>query len=97
MLTPLTARAIGTGFAAVFVASMWFIWENSSGRGRVGTVSYLLVGALQLLAIARYPGTVEWDRPGTWLYIVFMAAILGAGIFGTIDAWRGSRASINPG
>jgi hypothetical protein len=64
-LTVLTARAIGVGFLAVFVASVQFIRENSWARGRIGTVSYLLIGSLQLLALARYIGTVEWSRPGT--------------------------------
>ena len=87
-LTVLTAQAIGVGFLAVFVASVQFIRENSWGRGRIGTVSYLLIGSLQLLALARYAGTVEWSRPGTWLYVLFMGAILCGGIYSTIAAWR---------
>jgi hypothetical protein len=87
-LTPLTAQALGAGFFAVVSASAQFIRENSWGRGRVGTVSYLLIGGLQLFALARYPATVEWSRPGTWLYVIFMAAILGGGLYSTFAAWR---------
>ena len=89
-LTPLTARAIGSGFLAVVVASVQFIRENAWSRSRNGTVSYLLIGGLQLFALARYPETVEWSRPGTWLYVLFMGAILFGGISSTMAAWRPS-------
>jgi hypothetical protein len=87
-LTPLTAQAIGVGFFAVVTASFQFLRENSWRRGRVGTVSYLLIGSLQLLALLRYADTVAWERPGSWLYVVFMAAILCGGLYSTIAAWR---------
>jgi hypothetical protein len=52
------------------------------------TLFTLLIGSLQLLALARYAGTVELSRPGTWLYVLFMGAILWGGIFSTIATWR---------
>lgn len=87
-LVPLTAQAIGTGFLSLCVASTQFIRENAWSRGRVGTVSYLLIGLLQLIAIARYSDTFLWSRPGAWLYILYMLAIFGGGIYSTIAAWR---------
>jgi hypothetical protein len=87
-LTVLTAQAIGVGFVAVFVASVQFLRENTWSRSQIGTVSYLLIGGLQLLALVRYAGTVDWSRPGTWLYVLFMGAILCGGIYSTITAWR---------
>jgi hypothetical protein len=68
-------------------ASMQFLRENAWSRSRVGTVSYLLIGSLQLVALVRYAETVEWSRPGSWLYVLFMAAILAGGIYSTIAAW----------
>jgi hypothetical protein len=90
-LTPLTSQAIGTGFLTVTAASAWFLRENSLGRARGGTIAYLVVGALQLLALARYPNTVAWDRPATWLYVAFMAAILVGGLTSAVRAWRPGR------
>jgi hypothetical protein len=92
-LTPLTARAIGVGFLSLCVASIQFIRENAWSRGRVGTTSYLLIGLLQLIAIARYSDTFFWTRPGAWLYLLYMLAIFGGGIYSTIAAWR-PRATI---
>jgi hypothetical protein len=87
ILTPLTAQAIGTGFLSLAIASLQFIRENAWSRGRVGTVSYLAIGALQLIALARYADTVRWELPGTWLYIIYMLGIFGGGIYSTIAAW----------
>jgi hypothetical protein len=62
----------------------------------LAAIAYLLIGGLQLFALARYPATVEWSRPGTWLYILFMAAILGGGLYSTIAAWRRTAPQARP-
>jgi hypothetical protein len=86
-LTVLTAPAIGSGFFAIVSASAQFIRENSWNRGRVGTVSYLLIGGLQLLALLRYPSTVDWSRPGSWVYVIFMLTVLCGGMYSSLTAW----------
>lgn len=86
-LTPLTARGIGSGFLSMAVASFWFIRENAWSRGRVGTVPYLVIGALDLIALVRYRGHVLWSRPGAWLYVLFMVGVLLGGIYSTIATW----------
>ena len=95
-LTPLTARTIGAGFFSLAVASSQFIIENDWKRGRIGTVSYLLIGSLQLVALVRYPGTVDWSRPGAWLYVLFMVSVLCGGIYSTITAWGLFKRRTNP-
>ena len=87
-LTALTAQALGVGFISICIASFQFLRENAWSRGRVGTFSYLLIGGLQLLALLRYSQTVEWGRPGSWLYVLFMGAILCGGIYSVIVAWK---------
>lgn len=87
-LTALTAQTIGVGFFAVVIASFQFLRENAWSRGRVGTISYLLIGGLQLFAILRYSQTVYWERPGSWLYVLFMGAIFCGGIYSVIAAWK---------
>jgi hypothetical protein len=86
-LTALTAQTIGVGFLALGTSSFQFLRENTWSRGRVGTVSYLLIGLLQLIAIARYPQYFLWQSLGAWLYLLYMLAIFGGGIYSTYAAW----------
>jgi hypothetical protein len=86
-LTALTAQTIGVGFLSLGTASLQFLRENSWRRGRVGTVPYLLIGLLQLIAIARYSQYFHWGSPGAWLYLLYMLAIFGGGIYSTYAAW----------
>jgi hypothetical protein len=87
-LTPLTSCAIGSGLFAMTAGLIQFIRENDWRRTRTGTVSYILVGALQPLALARYARTVGWSRPGVWLYVLFMTAILVGGLYSTFAVWQ---------
>jgi hypothetical protein len=86
-LTALTGRAIGVGFIAVGCASMQFIRDNSWSRSRVGALPYLLMGLLQLLSLLRFAGQVEWGRPGTWLYLLFMLGVVGGGLYSAFMTW----------
>jgi hypothetical protein len=90
-LTPLTSRAVGSGFLSLAMASFAFIRENTWARGRVGTGSYMLIGALQLIAVARYHASVRWSEPSAWLYLAYMALIFGGGLYSTAVAWWPSR------
>ena len=85
-LTPLTSRTIGSGFVAVAAGSFQFLRESDWERTRIGTVPYMLVGALHLLALLRYPATVDWNRAGSWLYLAFMVAVLLGGVYSVIVA-----------
>lgn len=86
-LTAVTAQTIGVGFLSLGTASLQFLREKTWSRGRVGTVSYVLIGLLQLLAIARYPQYFLWASPGAWLYLLYMLAIFGGGVYSTYAAW----------
>ena len=86
-LTAVTAQTIGVGFLSLGTASLQFLRENSWRRGRVGTVPYLLIGLFQLIAIARYSQYFLWQSPGAWLYLLYMLAIFGGGIYSTYAAW----------
>jgi hypothetical protein len=85
-LTPLTASAIGAWSLALGIAAAQSIWENDWGRVYVATISYTIFGTLELIALARYPGSVGWDRPQTWVYVLFLISILVVGLYG----WRQS-------
>jgi hypothetical protein len=61
--TPLTGRAIGAWLIALGAGMAQALWENDWGRVRIALGSFALYGALQLLAIERYPETVNWSTP----------------------------------
>ena len=87
-LTPLTGRAVGawllgTGFVAAHVAI-----ENARERVDLAVLSYGAFGALQLVAIARYPDTPDWSALGAAAYVGFLAAMTVVGL----AAWLACRA-----
>jgi hypothetical protein len=86
-LTELTARAVSAGFLVIAAGSYQMIRENAWERDRVGGISYLLFGLLQLLALARYAGSVEWSRPATWVYLLFMGTVVYGGIYLILHTW----------
>ncbi len=87
-LTEFTAQATGAGFLTIGITSLWFVRENGWARGRDGTVPFLLIGVLQLLALLRFHGSVEWGRVGAWLYLLYIVGILIGGSYSTLMVWR---------
>jgi hypothetical protein len=83
-LTPLTGRAIGAWALALGVAAAEAIWENDWERVQVAAISFAVFGAFELVALARYPGDVDWGRPRAWIYTLFIASTLVVGVYG----WR---------
>lgn len=88
MLTPLTARAIGGWLLGLGLAAAHAAAENDWSRVTVATHAYILLGVLEFVALMRYPNTVDWGRPGTWIYLLFLVSFLLVGIYGWIVATR---------
>ena len=64
-------------------------WENDFGRVYAAMTGYAVLGALQLLALARYAaGTVDWSGTSIWAYLVFVISVLGIGLYGWLEARR---------
>ena len=64
-------------------------WENDFGRVYAGMAGYAALGALQLLALARYgAGTVDWSGAGGWIYLLFVLSVLTVGLYGWLEARR---------
>jgi hypothetical protein len=83
-LTPLTARAIGAfvlGFGASAVHAMI---ANDLASFEGAALAYCVLGALQLVALAIHAGDTTGSDGDTWLYVVFLASVAGAGLAG----WR---------
>jgi hypothetical protein len=86
MLTPLTARATGAWLVGLGVAAVHVVAEDDPTRVRPAMAGFAVLGALQLVALARYAGSVNWTRPDAWVHVVFLLSLLGAGLVG----WRAS-------
>jgi hypothetical protein len=90
-LTPLTARAIAPWLIAIGVAAFHATVENDLLRVRPATVSYLLFGLLQSVALLRYPGSVQWGEPGAWIYVAFLAVMVVTGAVALVVGLRAER------
>jgi hypothetical protein len=88
-LTPLTGQAVGAWLIGVGVTAAHMCWENDLGRVHAAMVGYAVLGALQLLALARYAdGTVDWRGAGGWVYLLFILSVMGVGLYGWLEARR---------
>ncbi len=75
-LTPLTARATGAWLCGTGLTAAFAAFENDLGRIRAMLAGYGALGALEGIAIARYPHTPDWGGPAAWLYVAFLATML---------------------
>lgn len=81
-LTPLTGRAVGTFVLAQGVLVVTVCRERDWRRARPAMLQYVLLAVLQLIAVARFADTPDWDRPAAWIYLAFVLGILGIGAYG---------------
>jgi hypothetical protein len=89
MLTPLTGRAIGAWVFAIGVAGAQAVRENDVERVRIATISYPVMGVLELIALARFSADVNWTGVNAWLYVLFLLWLCGIGV----AAWNVARRS----
>lgn len=88
-LTPLTGQAVGAWLIGVGVTAAHMCWENDFGRVYAGMAGFAVLGALQLLALARYgAATVDWSSAGGWIYLLFVLSVLSAGLYSWLEARR---------
>jgi hypothetical protein len=90
-LTPLTGRAIGTFVLAQGALLFTVGRERDWGRVRPAMLQYLVLGVLQLIALARFSDTLDWDSAGAWLYLAFLAGVLAMGAYGARRALAAPR------
>jgi hypothetical protein len=75
-LTPLTARALGAFVFGFGVAAADAVLGNDLRRFEGCALAYTALGALQLLALARYTGDLTGADLDSWLYVGFLASVL---------------------
>jgi len=76
---------VGIGTAAVHS-----VLEDDWGRLRPVMAAYALYGLLQLVNLIRYPAAtgLDWALPKTWVYVLFIASMLLAGLYGVWGTYR---------
>jgi len=87
LLTTLTARAIGAWFVGIGLMALSAVRENDFARIRPVGGGSTFLAILQLVALARFPGEIDWSNPGAWLYLAFLIGLLPIGLY----TWFGFR------
>jgi hypothetical protein len=94
-LTPLTARAVGAWLIGIAIVAAHMALEDAPERVNVAMLSYAAFAVLQLVAVARYPGTPDWTPAGAIAYIGFLVTMLAVGLHGWLSGRR--AAAVAPG
>jgi hypothetical protein len=68
-LSSLTGRAFGAWLVGFGIAMAHVAWEADWRRVRPATAGAGVLGALQFMALLRYPDVPTWDAPQTWVYV----------------------------
>lgn len=76
LLTPLTARMVGSFYLAIGVSLFAAARENDYARIRVASFAYLVFALLELITVLRYPLVDGWTRPALLLAAVLIALFL---------------------
>ena len=62
--------------------------DNDRWNAAGAAQSYAFLGILQLLAVFRFAGDVDWSHALAWPYVAFWAFVALSGIWGALIAWR---------
>ena len=79
-LTTLTSRAIGAWLIGIGFAAVHATRENDLPRITPLAGGYVAFAVLELIALARYAGIVNWATPAAWVYLAFLLSILPVGL-----------------
>jgi hypothetical protein len=85
---PLSSRALSAWVLAFGVLAAHMIWENDVDRTTVALWCYPVLGALHLVALARFGGAVRWSSPAAWFYVAFLASTFLLGAYGYVPVLR---------
>jgi hypothetical protein len=92
-LTTLVAQATASWLIALGVAAAQALIERDARRLLPASAGYLLLGILELIALARYPHQFRWGSAPSVIYLIFLGTILLAGAVGLA---RGLGPSLRP-
>jgi hypothetical protein len=89
-LTPLPAQAIAAWLVGYGIVLLTMIAENDWERVRPALVPSVVLFALQVIALARYPDPVTWSSASAWIFLVMLGGTLVLGGGGWLLARRSS-------
>ena len=90
-LTRLTAQVLGSWFVASGLVMAWAAHENDRWRLLVPALAFTALGPVQLVAIARFTGQVDFGNPEVWGHMAFLVGVTVLGAIGTAMALRAKR------
>jgi hypothetical protein len=96
-LTPLVAQGMASWLIALAIVLVTAAWENEWQRIRIASLAYVVLAAVQLIALARYANALRGGT-GQVLYIAFLVVAATTGLTGIVMARRerSARAKENP-
>jgi hypothetical protein len=97
MLTPLTAQAVAAWLVGMGIAAASAWRENDWERVGVATITYVTLGALELIALVRFANQLDWTSAGAWVYAGFLVTLLAVGLYGVRETGRLGIDLIGPG
>ncbi len=81
LLTPLTARALGSFLIGFGAAAAFAVADNRLERFRGAAYAYAALGALELLAAAVFGG--DFNGGEAWAFVAFAVSVLLVGVAGS--------------
>jgi hypothetical protein len=90
-LTDLTAKAVGTWLAGIGIIAGYIAARGDREDLPGNALAYLVLGAGSLVALARFPGDVEFAEASTVLFVLHAASVLAAGAWSAVLCLREGR------
>jgi hypothetical protein len=94
-LTPLTGRAIGAWLFGMGLGTAQAVREDDFERARLAFVAFGVAVLLQLVALARYGGEMDWSSVAGVVYLAVLFGVLALSVFGLIGGRL--RTGLSPG
>ncbi len=86
------SQIVGAWLIAIGFALAHSAYENAWERIRTSLAGNIALGALQLVAVARFASTLEWAEPAAWLYTAICLGMIILGAFGWVEMWSKTTA-----
>jgi hypothetical protein len=83
-VTPFSGRALASWIVSIGVAALWASFEHDRHRLRPAAITFTVVSALWLVAVARGTADIFWERPAAWFYLAFVIMELATGAWGAV-------------
>lgn len=93
-LTDLTAQALSAWFVGIGVVGGLAVLGSAPVRVRPVWMASVALALLQGVALARYPGAVDWGSSSAWLYVALFAWVGVAGAWGWMLSRRPAEAPV---